>query len=242
MTVTAIVLAGGKGTRIAGLYPDIPKPLIPAAGRPFLYWVTEWLVAEGLADIVYSVGHCADQIERWVAAQSAERGDAVRLRTVTESSPLGTGGGVRACLDLCAEWVVVSNGDSLCQASLGPVWRRITDEALDGALLARTVEDTHRYGSLDVDGSGRLCGFFEKRPGAGLINVGVAVFRRALLEPFPIGVPLSMESEVIPALIGRGANLGVVVGKGAFLDIGTPQSVGLAEGFIRTLFPEARLR
>jgi len=238
MKATAIVLAGGKGTRIASLYPNIPKALIPAAGQPFLYWVTEWLVGEGLRDIVYSAGHLADQIERWVAVQSAERGHTVRLRTVTESTPLGTGGGVRGCLDLCAEWVVVLNGDSLYRASLGPAWRRIAEETLDGALLALPVSDTRRYGSLEMDESGRLRAFFEKRPGAGLINAGVCLFRRALLEPFPAGVILSMENDVIPTLIRRGANLGVVVGDGAFLDIGTPQSIVLAEGFVRDLFPD----
>jgi D-glycero-alpha-D-manno-heptose 1-phosphate guanylyltransferase len=79
-----------------------------------------------------------------------------------------------------------------------------------------------------------VTGFAEKRPGAGIINAGVYLFQRRLLEPFPLGVRLSMEEEVLPGLIARGARIFCEVAENApFLDIGTPESVVKAEGFIR---------
>lgn len=237
--ITAVILAGGKGTRIAQLYPDIPKPMIPAAGQPFLHWVTAWLVENGVGDIVYSIGHMAGSIENWVAGGRATWPGA-RLRSATEPAPLGTGGAVRACLDLCGSWVVVANGDSLVKADLQPVLKRVAAEELDGAIIGLPMADTSRYGSLDADGQGLLRGFFEKRPGSGLINGGVYLFRRTMLERFPVNQPLSMETDIFPALLARGARLAVAASDQPFLDIGTPQSVTQAEDFIRTVFPRSR--
>ncbi len=236
--ITAVVLAGGKGTRIAGLYPDVPKPMIPVAGRPFLHWVTAWLVENEIDDIVYLIGHLARTIESWVAAQD-KTWPGTRLRTVAEAVPLGTGGAVRACLDLCDPWVLVLNGDSLVKTDLAPVRRRVADESLDGAIVGVPMTDTSRYGTLDIDGKGRLRGFFEKRPGSGVINGGVYLLKRDLLARFPTGSPMSMEVDVIPGLLVQGARLAVAVSERPFLDIGTPESVVLADEFIREVFPGA---
>ncbi len=97
---TTVILAGGLGSRVAGRYPDLPKPLIEAAGRPFLYWVTLWLADAGARDIVYATGHLGDMIESWAAAPDLPRN--IRRRCHREDRPLGTVGAVAACLDLCA--------------------------------------------------------------------------------------------------------------------------------------------
>jgi NDP-sugar pyrophosphorylase family protein len=230
MQITAVVLAGGRGTRIAGLYPDIPKPMVPVCGQPFLHWVTHWLVGQGVSDIVYSVGYRAEQIAQWV---DGARGHwKATLRCVTEAEPLGTGGGVIQCLELCAGHVLVVNGDSLTPVALEPLIVRASES--DGALLGVKMDDAARYGTLTLDASGRLVRFAEKRPGAGVINAGVYLLSRALLETFPTGRKLSMEEEIVPALIAQGANLMCEVAENApFLDIGTPESVGQAEAFVR---------
>ena len=235
-TITAVVLAGGKGTRIAALYPGIPKPMIPVAGQPFLHWVTTWLADNGIRDVVYSIGHLAGTIADWVAAQE-RTWPGLRLRIVTEAEPLGTGGAVCGCLDLCGAWVLVINGDSMIKADLAPIVDRLRTEDLDGALIGVAVADASRYGSLHMDGSGRLRGFFEKRPGSGVINGGVYLLRRELLARFPAGVALSMETDIIPGLLAQGARLTVAISDAPFLDIGTPESVKLADGFIRRAFP-----
>ena len=239
---TAVILAGGEGRRIAPLYRDIPKPMIPATGRPFLYWVTAWAVAHGVTDIVYATGHLADEIEAWVAAQSPKPG--ITLHCRREPRPLGTGGGVVNCLNLCAEQVLVLNGDSLVAADMSPAFVRFSAERLDGVILTTEVADAARFGSIEVDKTGLLRGFYEKRPGRGLVNGGVYLFRKALLASHPLGRRLSLEYDIIPAAIASGARIAVHPVDGPMLDIGTPETVDLASTFIeshRSLLPDFTL-
>lgn len=238
MPITAVVLAGGRGTRIAELYPDLPKPMVPVCGHPFLHWVTGWLAGQGITDIIYSVGYRAEQIEHWM---EAARGNwDVSLKSVRESEPLGTGGGVLQCLALCAEHVLVVNGDSLTPVRLAPLIARARN--CDGALLGVKMQDAARYGTLTLDENGRLLKFAEKRPGAGIINAGLYLLSRSLLENFPRNRKLSMEEEILPSLIGQGVNLTCEVAENApFLDIGTPESVGQAETFVRRYLVAASL-
>jgi D-glycero-alpha-D-manno-heptose 1-phosphate guanylyltransferase len=229
--LTGVVLAGGKGTRIAGLYPDLPKPLIPARGEPFLYWVTAWLATQGVRDIVYSTGYLGEKIESWVGTleESAE----LRLRCRREAKPLGTGGGIINCLDLCADAVLALNGDSMLVTDLGPCFAKFEEAGVDGVLLGLHVDDASRYGTMECDGPGFLRRFAEKRPGPGIINAGIYLMRRDLFDRFPRGEAVSMEYDVLPKLVEAGARLAVhVVAEAPFLDIGTPESVTLAEGFI----------
>ncbi|EME71554.1 nucleotidyltransferase [Paramagnetospirillum caucaseum] len=234
--LSAIVLAGGRGTRIAGLYPDIPKPMIPAAGQPFLHWVTEWLLRRGITDMVLSVGHMAGIVEDWAAARQAALAGRARLSCVREVRPLGTGGAVIACLDFCRDWVLVMNGDSLLDAGIGPLFHRVRDGGLDGAVIGVEVADAARFGSLEVGGDGLLRGFTEKRPGAGLINGGVYIFRKSIFDKFARNKMMSMETDIFPALLADGASMAVDVCSGSFLDIGTPDSVVLADDFVAALF------
>ncbi|ARJ67203.1 hypothetical protein WV31_16780 [Magnetospirillum sp. ME-1] len=230
--MTAVILAGGKGTRIAGLFPGIPKPMIPVAGQPFLHWVVRWLDQRGIGDIMISVGHLAGAIEQWAAGKP----HGITLRTVAETEPLGTGGAVVSCLDACRDWVLVLNGDSLVEVDLAAMVERVRRDGLDGGVVGVRVADASRYGSLAVGPGFLLTGFAEKRAGAGLINAGVYLFRAELLRRFPSGQPLSMETDIMPALLAGGAHLAVEESTGPFLDIGTPESVVLAEDFVGGLF------
>jgi D-glycero-alpha-D-manno-heptose 1-phosphate guanylyltransferase len=236
MTVTAaetsaIILAGGRGTRIAELYPQLPKPMIPANGQPFLHWVTAWLMAQGLRDMIYSVGYRGEVIADWIASQKLHPG--ARLRCVTESKPLGTGGAILHSLGQCRGAILALNGDSLALGSLQPGFERLSAEQLDAVIFATAVDDTSRYGSLAIDEKQMLLGFHEKRPGTGFINAGVYLLRSESLRDFPTGVSLSMEYDLIPGLLKKGLRVGVSPLHGAFLDIGTPETVDQATEFIR---------
>lgn len=228
----AIVLAGGRGTRIADLFPDLPKPLVPAAGKPFLHWVCTWLAAGGVSGLTLSVGYRAAQVEAW--ADTAAPAFGVPVRCVREDVPLGTGGAVRLCLEGLGPDLLVCNGDSMVLADLRPAIDRFRTAPVDGVIVAVPVAEADRYGSLDVDADGMLRGFHEKRPGAGLINAGIYLFRRRLLEPLPTGVPLSLEQDILPDLLREGARIAVwSAGEQPFLDIGTPESVTQASAFIQ---------
>jgi D-glycero-alpha-D-manno-heptose 1-phosphate guanylyltransferase len=233
----AVVLAGGGGTRIRHLYPHLPKPMIPAAGAPFIEWVLRYLAQQGFTQFVISLGHLAEVADRYFAARNSNRD---RVQTVREPAPLGTGGAVLFAereIRPDADPLLVTNGDSLALADLSPVWRVLADESIDGVVVGLSVPDASRYGRLAVARDGRLLRFSEKQPGAGVINAGIYVFRRRLLAQFPARSPLSMEHDVFPALLAAGAKLVVHRCQAPFLDIGTPASVVEADTFIRRHFP-----
>lgn len=236
LNACAIILAGGRGTRISHLQPHLPKPLIPAAGRPFIEWVIRHFQSQGIRQFVISLGHLAEVADAYFR-QRAD--DGLSIMTVRETEPLGTGGGFlfaqRAAGD--ADPLVLANGDSLVLADLAGAWRQLEDPTVDGVVVGLAVDDAARYGGLEVDDAGRLLRFREKQPGAGLINAGVYCFRRRLLASFPTQLPLSMELDVFPSLLRQGAKLMVHRSRAPFLDIGTPESLAEAEGFIARHWP-----
>lgn len=229
----AVVLAGGQGTRIRHLLPDLPKPLAPVAGRPFLEWVVRYLRRQGVTRIVFSTGHYAGKIEAFAAGLAME---GVSISCVEETAPLGTAGGfLHALKDLpeSAAELLVCNGDSLVLADLEPLFAAVRAPDIDAALLAVAVDDASRFGAVDAGDAGLLRGFAEKHPGSGLINGGYYLFRRAAIGRFPDRRPLSFEYDVFPALISAGARIKVVPCDAAFLDIGTESSLAQATGFIQ---------
>lgn len=228
---TAVILAGGRGTRISHLFPELPKPLVPTAGRPFLHWVTEWLRLRGATDIVYSTGYRAEAIADWVAERGTSGG--LHLCCRAEPAPLGTGGGVLNCLTVCGEDILVVNGDSLADCDIAGGLARYRADRLDGMLFGVEMADASRYGTLAVDADDRLTAFHEKRPGAGLINAGIYLFKRSVLADFDASVASSIEFDIIPSLLAAGRRIGVHRSTNvAFLDIGTPETVEQATHFI----------
>jgi D-glycero-alpha-D-manno-heptose 1-phosphate guanylyltransferase len=231
---TAVVLAGGFGKRIEHLLPDIPKPMAPVNGKPFLEWVVRYLAAQKIRDVILSTGHLAEVVEKHFQSQPVK---SVRVRCERETSPLGTAGGflhaIRHVDNPPVAWWVL-NGDSLAPAPLDAMSQFLNDPEITGAILGVSVADASRFGTIAQNTRGELAGFNEKQPGAGIINAGVYLFRPSALDRFPDKIPLSFEMDVFPALIESRARLKVCVTKAPFLDIGTPESLPLAADFIRS--------
>ena len=230
---TAVILAGGFGTRIKHLLGDLPKPMAPVNGRPFLEWVVRWLAAQNVRRVVLSTGFRAEVIADYFRPQPVPD---VRVVCVPETTPLGTAGGFLNAVGQSRiksdAWFLV-NGDTLAFANLADALRSLDDPATAGVIFGRELPDTSRYGSLVTDESGRLRCFAEKRPGQGVISTGVYLFRDSLLRQFPAKVPLSLEQVVFPALTTAGASLRVLRMNTPFLDIGTPDTLREADLFIR---------
>ena len=207
--------------------------MAPVQGKPFLEWAVRYLAKQGLRHMVLATGHLAESVERHFAGQPVPD---VSVRCVAEVKPLGTAGGflnaTRGAAGKPAAWLVL-NGDSLALAPLEALLSAGADPALSGAVLGVPMTDASRYGTILQDAEGRLTGFREKQPGAGLINAGVYLFPAAVVDRFPRREPLSFETDVFPALIERGSRLKVCVTRAPFLDIGTPESLPLAEAFVR---------
>jgi len=231
--VTAVILAGGFGTRVQHLLPGVPKPMAPVAGRPFLEWVARYLGRQGVREVVISTGYLAPAVARHFASAPVP---AMSIRCTAETEPLGTGGGflhaARTCLVGPAAWLVL-NGDSLVFADLSTAARMLDEPQIAGVIVGREVPDASRYGTLALGPDNTLAGFQEKRPGRGIISAGVYLLRPDLLRRFPQRTPLSFEQDVFPALTAHKVSLKVQVVQAPFLDIGTPETLPQAESFIR---------
>lgn len=234
--ITAVVLAGGLGTRVKTLYPDLPKPMIPVCGRPFLEWVIRYLSNQGLRQVIISTGYLSEKIEKYFESEPVE---GVDIECVAEENPQGTAGAFievikrRASAPKRSGWLIM-NGDTILSSNL-PLQAILADlKETDGVLVGVEAEDASRYGTLVIGESGRLIGFKEKMKGGGVVNAGVYFFRNTnMLNQFSNQRPLSFETEVFPKLLSQGARFRVAVSQSPFLDIGTPESLSGAESFIR---------
>jgi D-glycero-alpha-D-manno-heptose 1-phosphate guanylyltransferase len=230
--LTAVVLAGGFGTRVRHLLPGIPKPMAVVGGKPFLEWVIRYLARQGIRNVVLSTGYLSEVIAGYFLRHPVE---GISVCCIPEAEPLGTAGGflnaVRRCGHTSVAWLVL-NGDSLAFADLAELTTRLQAPDTAGVLAGCAVPDASRYGTLQIGSGGELLGFAEKHPGRGVINAGTYLLKATLLRKLPAKRPLSFERDVFPALIAQGALLKVCVTTGPFLDIGTPESLPQAEAFV----------
>lgn len=214
----ALILVGGKGTRLQSVVSDLPKPLAPIAGKPFLEHQIEFLRRQGLSNIVLLTGHMAEKIR-------AQFGSAVSYSH--ESTPLGTGGAILQAMTEDGRYLVL-NGDSILVTD----YQKLVNEAKGPATLAAFhVADTSRFGRLDLEDDGRVRAFREKTDtaGAGWINAGVYVLERSIFKGKQGA--FSLEKDVLPKLAGEN-KLRAVKCEGEFLDIGLPESLVLAQSLI----------
>ncbi len=224
-----LILAGGRGTRIGHLYPDLPKPAVPVAGKPFLGWILAQLAKAEFRQAVISSGYRSAELLRQVEPFIPA---GMEIRWVAEEIPLGTGGGSAWAAKQSGwrpETWLVMNGDSY----LAGTWPRKIPCIQGAALVAREVSDTGRFGRLE-ERAGKLVRFSEKTGGgAGLINAGIYRIPSGWLDVLADGSRVSMETDLFPAWLQEGKEVTVVRETGAFLDIGTPESLASANEFAR---------
>ncbi|MBI1192380.1 MAG: NTP transferase domain-containing protein, partial [Bacteroidetes bacterium] len=198
----AVVLAGGFGTRLRSVVADLPKPMAPVRGRPFLAYVLDELLNQGIMRVVLAVGYKAEAIRDYFG----DNYNGLELVYSVEEEPLGTGGGIRQAVGLChAESVFVLNGDTYFRVSFEHLFNRFaaSDSLLTIAL--KQMRDFDRYGTVLVNDAGVITGFREKRPMAlGLINGGVYLMRTSLFALKPLPERFSFEQEILEAEYLRG--------------------------------------
>jgi D-glycero-alpha-D-manno-heptose 1-phosphate guanylyltransferase len=227
--ITAAVLAGGLGTRLRHSVSDLPKVLAPVAGRPFLQYVLDQVAEAGVHKVVLCTGYLGEQVSGALGGRYGR----LRLCYSHEARPMGTAGALRLALPLLdGDPLLVLNGDSYCEVGLHEfvAWHREC-AAGAGSLLVTWVEDAARYGTVEVDDSGAVRSFREKRAEAapGWISAGIYLLSRRLLTSIPAGRVVSIERDVFPAWVGGGLRAYRI--RAPFIDIGTPESYAEAEGF-----------
>ncbi|RPA65378.1 NDP-sugar synthase [Gordonia oryzae] len=221
--VQAVVLVGGKGTRLRPLTLSAPKPMLPTAGLPFLTHLLSRIRNAGIRDVVLGTSFKAHVFSEYYGDGSTLD---LNLRYVTEEEPLGTGGGIRNVLpELTASTIVVFNGDVLGGTDVRHVVATHRESDADVTLHLVRVSDPRAFGSVPTDETGRVTAFLEKTqdPPTDQINAGTYVFGRAVIEDIPTGREVSVEREVFPGLLAEGRHIHAYVDHAYWRDMGTPE-------------------
>lgn len=220
----AIILAGGFGTRLRTVVSDVPKPMAPVAGRPFLSYLLDDLSRQGYGHVVLATGYLHEKVEEYYGHEY----QGIAIDYAREFTPLGTGGAIVNGLQHCSEeHVTVLNGDTLFHVNHSSLFRTDQDDCRLSILL-RHVPDAGRYGAVEVDDKGFISAFREKDPtaGTGLINAGIYRMHRAMLDCYPVGHQFSFEKEVLQPLREPVRAFAL---DGYFIDIGIPEDYSRAQ-------------
>lgn len=221
-TTDAVILVGGKGTRLRPLTNSIPKPMLPTAGFPFLQHLLARIKDAGMTHVVLGTSFKAEVFEEFFG-DGSEFG--LEIEYVVEDEPLGTGGGIRNVASrLRHDRAMVFNGDVLGGTDLGAVLRSHVEREADVTLHLLRVADPRAFGCVPTDSDGRVSAFLEKTedPPTDQINAGTYVFQREVIEAIPAGRAVSVEREVFPELLERGSRVFGHVDQAYWRDMGTP--------------------
>ena len=224
VAMKAILLAGGKGTRLRPLTIHTPKPIVPIFERPFLNYQLDLLKQVPEIDqVVLSLNYQPRRIEE-LFGDGSESG--LSIRYVVEPAPLGTAGAVRYAGESLRESVVVFNGDVLTEIDLAAVIGLHRARKAKATIVLTPVENPSAYGLVETDSSGNVRRFLEKpKPDeitCDTINAGIYVLEPDTFDRIPADTPWSIERSYFPSLIERGDTFVAYVYHGYWIDIGTP--------------------
>ena len=214
----AILLAGGMGTRLRTVVQNMPKPMAPVAGRPFLSHLLDYLERQGVTEAILSVGY----LHQKIMDAYGDRHGGIAIRYAVEDEPLGTGGGLRKALGLVEEFPVFAlNADTLVDLDYRKMLQAHEQSSASLSIALRRLPDTGRYGRVVVD-DGRVVAFEAHGPGQpGFINAGVYLFSENILKT---GQPevFSFERDYLEPQAAALHPLAFEA-EGYFIDIGIPE-------------------
>jgi len=225
----ALILAGGKGTRLRPLTVYTPKPIVPFLNRPFLLYQIEILHRAGIKDITLSLNYQPDKIEQ-ILDDGSDYG--VNLRYITEPSPMGTGGAYKFAADSIRETTIVFNGDILTDLGVSKVIEFHRQKQADATIVLTPVANPAAYGLVETDEENKVLRFREKPKPEELvhlttknINAGIYVLEPGILDLIPKDENYSFEYNVFPDLLKHEKPFYAYVLSGNYWrDIGTPES------------------
>ena len=222
----AIVLAGGLGTRLRSVVTDVPKPMAPVSGKPFLYYLLHWLEKNGINRVILSVGY------KWetIFNEFGDSFNSIDLVYSVEDSPLGTGGAIAfAMKKLEGETFFMINGDTLFNVDLGQLADFHKRGNHDLSIILKQVNNFDRYGTVEIDESSQITRFKEKAPcRKGLINGGIYIANKSIGNYFPDSEKFSFEQDFLEKNIGK-LIFGGLSSNDYFIDIGIPEDYHKAQ-------------
>lgn len=215
--MNAIILAGGRGSRLAPLTDDVPKPMLPVYNRPMLDYVLSWLTHFGINDIVCTVGYKSENI---IARMREYEG--INYKISKETEPLGTAGAVKNCEGFLHENFVVVSGDCVNDVDLYAMMRAHQESGKDVTMAVVNVEDATKFGVVNLDENGDISRFIEKPPTnefGTLVNAGIYIINKSVLKDVPLA-KCDFARDVFPILIQKG-KIGAYLHNGRWTDIGS---------------------
>lgn len=228
--VDAIILVGGLGSRLRAVVSDVPKPMAPVRGRPFLDVILAQLGGfPEVRRVILAAGYKAEALQAHYQGAGGLNFD---IGFSIEDEPLGTGGAIVKALKMTqAPHVLVMNGDSYVDFDLRVLERRHVERRASVTMVVVDVADAGRFGAVDLDaGAQKVMGFREKAQaaGAGLVNAGCYLLSRAAFGGLPEG-PASFERDILPRYLD---STYAIVSAGKFIDIGVPETYAKAAEFL----------
>ena len=226
MSTSAILLVGGKGSRLVPITNQIPKPMLLVAAVPFTEHQIRKAADAGITEIVLATSYKAELFEPYF-------GDGKRfginIKYAVESSALGTAGGIRNAAELLSpcDQVVIFNGDVLSGHSLSSQIKFHKDNNAEVTLYLTEVADARAYGCVELGANNSVKSFLEKmeNPVSNLINAGCYIFNRNVIDNISKGRIVSVERDTFPSLLNAGTKVYGFLENSYWLDIGTPAAL-----------------
>ena len=224
----AILLAGGRGTRLQSVVSDFPKPMAPICGVPFLEILVKNLIAQGIDEITLSVGYRYEIIMNYFG----ESFQGVPVDYVVEDIPLGTGGALRKAMqrEIDDSPCFVCNADTFIDANLSEMYRNYLTSRMDVGMLLKPMDDVSRYGRISLDASQKKIIRFEEKSGyeSGFVNMGIYLLRPDLFNQFELTDSFSLEKDLFIKELGN-ISFFPWITEGYFIDIGVPEDYRRAQ-------------
>jgi len=221
----ALILAGGKGTRLRPLTMHTPKPIVPIANYPFLLYQLELLKRAGIKDVILSLSYQPHKIEDRLGDGTDYN---VKISYTVEALPLGTAGAYRHAAGLIRETTVIFNGDVLTDIDLSEVIQLHRAREAAATIVLTPVPNPTAYGLVETGEDGRVKQFLEKpspeEVTCNTINAGIYILEPRVLDLIPEGEPFMFEYGVFPKLLELGEPFYAFTWRGYWRDIGTPES------------------
>ena len=233
----AIILAGGKGTRLQPAVSDVPKPMAPIHGRPFLEYQIDYWIKQGVRRFILSIGYRGEIIQKHFGMRYKN----AEIACAVESLPLGTGGGLLlAAQQLKAtEPFLILNGDTFFEVDLEALRSFHQQKKSEFTVAVLQVPVNRRYGAVRLGKDSEITTFKDKIPDTGniLVNGGIYLAERSALEKLPWAPAkgLSLEEDLFPYFLKSRRRAFGFVSPGRFLDIGTPEDYRAASAFLAPL-------
>lgn len=227
-----IVLAGGLGTRLRGVIGEQPKCMAPVNGRPFLYYLLQYLEKQGCTRLILSLGYRHEAVTAWLEGQELP----FAIDWVIEQEPLGTGGGIRLALQAAlGETVFILNGDTFFDVSLPQMQAAHHRQPNEVSIALKEMRNFERYGTVTT-AAGYITAFEEKRPREhGLINGGIYLANRSAFLNRSFPEKFSFEKDYLEAFTAERLFTGYE-SDGYFIDIGVPEDYDKAQSDFSSLF------